>query len=119
MTKLEEEITQAKLHKGYAICFAPNGGPDYVEKTTLADFACVQFTQLGEQWIASLEDDGYKEVYLDDTDQLDDLIAAQTFNRGDFFTTKKDCLAALDYKLKSGDITEEKYNSLVDDLENC
>ncbi len=119
MTKLEEEITQAKLHKGYAICFAPNRAPDYVEKTTLADFACIQFAQFGEQWIASLEDDGYKEVYLNDTEQLDDLIAAQTFNRGDFYVTKKDCFAALDYKLKSGDITEEKYNSLVDDLENC
>lgn len=119
MTELRKDIEEYVAHEGYALRFAPNGAPDYVEKTTLANFACVHFIEKNGEHRAVLEDDGGKEVVLRDADQLDDLIAAQTFNRGDFFTTKKDCLAALDYKLESGNITEKKYNSLVDDLENC
>gem|GEM_PF-6226813 len=80
---------------------------------------CLHFIEKHNQHYAILEDDGGKEVPLNNSDELNELISSQTFNRGDFFDAKEDCQTHLDYSLECGNITKEQYDSLVDDLKNC
>lgn len=119
MTELRKEIEQAVAHTGYAVYIKPNGTPDYVAKETLANFACLHFIEKHNQHYVILEDDGGKEVPLNNSDELNELVSSQTFNRGDFFDTKEDCQTHLDYSLECGNITKEQRDSLVDDLKNC
>ncbi len=76
----------------------------------------IDFEENDGEFVAVLLDDGNKRVNIISVDQLDDLIAKQTENRGNFYETKDDALKDLNYMLNSENIDKDTYDELVEEL---
>lgn len=117
MSKQLEKFIKACRKKGVALYIYDNGQPDYLDIKTLCGFAMIDFEENGDEFVAILQDDGNKRVNIISLDQLEDLIAKQTENRGYFYETKADALKDLDYMLNSENIDKETYDELVKGLD--
>ena len=117
MNKQIEKFIKACRKKGIALYIYDNGQPDYLDIKTLCGFAMIDFEEKDGEFVAILLNDGNKRVNIVSLDQLDNLIANQTENRGNFYETKADALRDLSYMLNSGNIDKETYDELVEGLD--
>ena len=117
MIKQIEKFINACRKKGVALYIYDNGQPNYFNVKTLCNFAMINFEENDGEFVAILLDDGNKRVNIISLDQLEDLIAKQTDNRGYFYETKADALKDIDYMLNSGNIDTETYDELIEGLD--
>ena len=117
MSKQIEKFIKACRKKGVTLYIYDNGQLDYLDIKTLCNFAMIDFEENDGEVVAVLLDDGNKRVNIISLDQLEDLIAKQTENRGYFYETKADALRDLNYMLNSGNIDKETYDELVEGLD--
>ena len=118
-TKMNKQIkNQVNEYRNYGIALYvhDNGQPNYFDVKTMCDFAMIDFEEHDGEFVAVLLDDGNKRVNIISVDQLDDLIAKQTENRGNFYETKDDALKDLNYMLNSENIDKDTYDELVEEL---
>lgn len=113
--KIENQVSEYR-NNGIALYLQDNGQPNYYDVKTMCDFAMVDFEENNGEVVAVLLDDGNKRVNIISVDQLDDLIAHQTENRGNFYETKDDALKDLNYMLNSENIDKDTYDELVEEL---
>ncbi len=113
--QIEKQISKYR-NNGIALYVHDNGQPNYYDVKTMCDFAMIDFEEKDGEFVAVLLDDGNKRVNIISVDQLDDLIAKQTENRGNFYETKDDALKDLNYMLNSENIDKDTYDELVEEL---
>ena len=116
MSKQIENQVNEYRNDGIALYVHDNGQPNYYDVKTMCDFAMIDFEENNGEFVAILLDDGNKRVNIISVDQLDDLIAKQTENRGIFYETKDDALKDLNYMLNSENIDKDTYDELVEEL---
>ena len=120
MNELRNRINEIKAEKGIGLDIEANGQPDGISLArSLAEFAQVSFSEDDDGFCAFLEDDSNRVVKLISVDQLDNLIADQTFNRGDWFDSKDDLIKHLSELLERGDVGQERFDSITDDLKSA
>lgn len=117
MSKQIKKFINSCRKKGIALYIYDNGQPDYLDIKTLCDFAMIDFEEKNGEFVAILLDDGNKRVNIISVDQLYELIAKQTENRGNFYETKTDALRDFNYMLTSGNIDKETYDELIEGLD--
>ena len=113
--QIEKQISKYRTN-GIALYVHDNGQPNYFDVKTMCDFVMIDFEENDGEVVAVLLDDGNKRVNIISVDQLDDLIAKQTENRGNFYETKDDALKDLNYMLNSENIDKDTYDELVEEL---
>lgn len=119
MSELRNRIEEIRAEKGIGLLIEVNGQPDGISLAkSLAEFAQVYLSEDDDGFRAFLEDDSNREVKLISVEQLDDLIADQTVNRGDWFDSKEDLIKHLSELLERGDVSQERFDSIMDDLKS-
>lgn len=116
MNQLRKEIERLENDPIITLDFDPRGvGFSYFDTDTLANYARLSFKE---------EDGDFFYTVTDDREQwklviprlLDELIDDRTLNRGPFFGSKDQAKKYLDDQLKDGNIDQEEYDELVQEL---